>query len=391
MKGSARMEDFLLLEEQLHDEEKMVRDTVKKYIDHIPATLFEEANEKAFFPKGLITELAGLGILGMTLPEEFGGSQASYVSYGLACQELERADSALRSFVSVQSSLCMYPIYRYGNNEQKERFLPKMAAGEIIGCFGLTEPDAGSDPSSMKTQAERVSGGWRLNGTKMWITNAPLADIAIVWAKTREGVRGFILEKDTPGFKVKEVKRKFSLRASATGELILEDCFISEENLLPGTKNGLSAALSCLNQARYGIAWGAIGAAMSCYDTALHYTLSRQQFKKPIAGNQLVQKELVDIFTEIVKAQCLNLQLGRLKDQGRATPAMISLAKMNNCYQALCIARKARNLLGASGISLEYPIIRHMVNLESVYTYEGTDNIHHLIVGKHLTGLDAFA
>ena len=384
------MEDFLLLDNLLHDEERMVRDTVKRFVENIPPHLFIEANDSAFFPKELIPEVAQLGILGMTLPEEFGGSEANYVSYGLACQELEHADSALRSFVSVQSSLCIYPIFKYGTEEQKQRFLRKMAAGEIIGCFGLTEPDAGSDPGSMKTQAVKVSGGWTLNGTKMWITNAPFADIAIVWAKTEQGIRGFIVERDTPGFKTREIKKKFSLRASATGELILEDCFVPDQNLLIGTEKGLGTALSCLTQARYGIAWGAMGAAMSCFDTALEFTLTRKQFKKPLAAKQLVQKDLVDMFSEIIKAQCLNLQLGRLKDQGHATPQMVSLAKMNSCREALKIARKARNLLGASGISLEYPVIRHMVNLESVYTYEGTDNIHHLIVGKHLTGIEAF-
>lgn len=385
------MEDFLLLDHSLREDEKMVRDSVKRFVDDIPQSLFIKANEEAYFPRELIPDIASLGILGMTLPEKFGGSQASYVSYGLACQELERADSALRSFVSVQSSLCMYPIFRFGTDEQKDKFLLKMATGELIGCFGLTEPDAGSDPGGMKTFAKKVKGGWEITGTKMWITNAPFADIAIIWAKTDQGIRGFIVERDTPGFRTEEVKKKFSLRASATGEIILEDCFIPDTNFLIGSDKGLGSALSCLNQARYGIAWGAMGAAMSCYETALSYTLERKQFDRPIASFQLIQKELVDIFAEIIKGQCLNLQVGRLKDQEKATPAMISLAKMNSCREALKIARKARNLLGASGISLEYPIIRHMVNLESVYTYEGTDNIHHLILGKHLTGLDAFS
>lgn len=385
------MEDFFNLDEELQDEEKMVRDTVKKYVENLPKKLFEEANERAFFPKELIPDLAALGVLGMTLPEEYGGSQSSYVSYGLVCQELEKADSALRSFVSVQSSLCMYPIFRYGSEAQKSRFLKKMSCGEIIGCFGLTEPDAGSDPGEMRTFAEKVKGGWRINGTKMWITNAPFADIAIIWAKTSEGVRGFIIERDFSGFTTKEVHHKFSLRASATGEVSLENCFVPDANLMPGTEKGLGAALSCLNQARYGIAWGVNGAAISCYDTTVEYTLTRKQFGKLIAGFQLIQKELADMLCEIVKSQCLNLRLGRLKDQNRATPVMISLAKMNNCHEALKIARKARNLLGASGISLEYPIIRHMVNLESVFTYEGTDNIHHLIIGKHITNIDAFS
>lgn len=385
------MEDFLLLDNSLLEEEKLVRDSVKRFIDNLPPKLFIEANDVGFFPTELIPEIAALGILGMTLPAEFGGSETSYVSYGLACQELEKADSALRSFVSVQSSLCMFPIFKYGSEGQKNRFLRDMAAGKVIGCFGLTEPDAGSDPASMKTEAEKVAGGWRINGTKMWITNAPIANIAIVWAKTPQGIRGFILERGMSGFKTPEIKEKFSLRASATGELVIEDCFVPDENYLPGSEKGLGAALSCLNQARYGIAWGAIGAAMSCFKTALEYTKERKQFKKALAGFQLVQSSLVKMFTEITKAQCLNLQIGRLKDQGLATPQMISLAKMNSCSEALKIARNARNLLGASGISLEYPVIRHMVNLESVFTYEGTDNIHHLILGKYLTDIDAFA
>lgn len=383
------MEDFMLLDRQLSSEELLVRDNVRRFANEI-TDRFIDANDQGYFPIELIPEIAALGLLGMTLPEDAGGSGASYVSYGLACQELERADSALRSFVSVQSSLCMYPIYRYGSTAQKDKFLFPMSQGKLVGCFGLTEPDAGSDPSSMTTRAKKVADGWLLNGTKLWITNAPFADLAIIWAKTDEGIRGFIVEKGTPGFNVREIKKKFSLRASSTGEISLQDCLIPEENIMTGTNKGLGAALSCLNQARYGISWGVIGAAMSCFDTALEYTLSRKQFQKPIASFQLVQKELVEIFNEIIKAQCLNLQLGRLKDQNLATPEMISLAKMNGCREALNIARSCRNLLGASGISLEYPIIRHMVNLESVYTYEGTDNIHHLILGKYLTGINAF-
>jgi glutaryl-CoA dehydrogenase len=384
------MEDFLLLNQQFTEEERLVQANVRRFVDDL-GNLFVEANDKAYFPKELIPEIAQLGLLGMTLPESAGGSGASYVSYGLACQELERGDSALRSFVSVQSSLCQFPIYKYGTPEQQAKYLPAMAKGEIIGCFGLTEPDSGSDPSSMKTYAKKVQGGWVLNGTKMWITNAPFADLAIIWAKTEHGIRGFIVDKSLPGYKVHEIKKKFSLRASATGEIFLEDCFVPDENLLVGTEKGIGTALSCLNQARYGIAWGAMGAAMSCYETALEYTTTRKQFSKPIASFQLIQTALVDILNEIVKAQCLNLQLGRLKDQDKATPVMISLAKMNSAREALKIARTCRNLLGASGISLEYPVIRHMVNLESVLTYEGTDNIHHLIIGKYLTGIDAFS
>lgn len=383
------MEDFMLLDKQLGEEELLVRDNVRRFANEI-GDRFIDANDKAYFPADLIPEIANLGLLGMTLPQEFGGSQASYVCYGLACQELERADSALRSFVSVQSSLCMYPIYQFGTPEQKAKYLVPMSKGQLIGCFGLTEPDSGSDPASMKATAKKVSGGWILNGTKLWITNGPFADLAIIWAKTADGIRGFIVEKDMKGYKAREINKKFSLRASATGELSLEDCFVPDENLLVGTTKGLGAALSCLNQARYGIAWGAMGAAMSCYETTLDYTITRKQFSKPLASFQLVQEALVNIFTEITKAQCLNLQLGKLKDQNLATPEMISLAKMNNCREALKIARTCRNLMGASGISLEYPVIRHMVNLESVFTYEGTDNVHHLILGKYLTGFNAF-
>jgi glutaryl-CoA dehydrogenase len=332
-----------------------------------------------------------LGLLGLTLTSDYGGAEASYVSYGLVCQELERGDSGLRSFVSVQSSLCMYPIFRYGSEEQKKHFLPKMAAGKIIGCFGLTEPDSGSDPASMRTFARKVSGGWRLNGAKMWITNASIADIVIVWAQTEEGIRGFIVEKEFAGFSTREIKQKMSLRASVTGELVFEDVFVPDENFLPGSDKGLGAPLSCLNQARYGIAWGAMGAAMACFDTTREYLLERKQFNKPLASFQLIQKDLADMYTEIIKAQCLNLQVGRLKEQQRETPVMISLAKGNACREALKIARTCRNLLGANGISLEYPVIRHMLNLESVFTYEGTDNVHTLVVGRHITGINAFA
>jgi glutaryl-CoA dehydrogenase len=325
------------------------------------------------------------------LPNEFGGAQASYVSYGLVCQELERGDSGLRSFVSVQSSLCMFPIFKFGSTEQKSHFLPQMAQGKIIGCFGLTEPDSGSDPGSMSTVAKKVSGGWKLNGAKLWITNATIADLAIVWAKTDAGIRGFIVEKNFAGFETNEIKHKMSLRASVTGELIFKDVFIPDSHLLPGTEKGLAAALACLNQARYGIAWGAMGAAMACFDIVRDYLLQRKQFDQPLANFQLIQKDLADIYSEIIKAQCLNLQVGRLKDQGKENPTMISLIKRNACREALSIARKCRNLLGANGISLEYHVIRHMLNLESVFTYEGTDNVHTLVLGSHITGLNAFS
>ncbi len=383
------MEDFLKLDNLLTEEEKLIRHTVRLMVDTKVIPLMSDAYEKGIFPLELIKECANMGLFGMTLSAQWGGSDASQVAYGLVCQELERGDTGLRSFVSVQSSLCMYPIYQYGSQAQKEKYLLKMATGALIGCFGLTEPNAGSDPSSMTTRAKKVPGGYRINGSKLWITNATIAEVAIVWAKIEDdSIRGFIIEK--PAFKANEIKHKLSLRASITGELVFEDCFVPQENLLPGSDIGLLAPLACLTKARYGIAWGVIGAAMACYEKALEYTKQRVQFKKPLASFQLVQKDLVDMFTEIVKAQCLNLQLGRLHDHNQHTYVMVSLAKMNACKEALKIARMARNLLGANGISLEYDVIRHMANLESVFTYEGTDNMHHLIVGRYLTDLDAF-
>ncbi|MDX1837919.1 acyl-CoA dehydrogenase family protein [Legionella taurinensis] len=369
----------------------MIRDSVARFVNNDVIPLMAESFEHGQFPRQLIKKSADLGLLGLTLPAQYGGAEASYVAYGIVCQELEKGDSGLRSFVSVQSSLCMYPIFRYGNEEQKMRFLPAMAAGEVIGCFGLTEPDSGSDPASMRTQAKKVDGGWRLNGSKMWITNAPIADIAIVWAKTEGGIRGFIVEKGSKGFSAPEIKHKMSLRASITGELVFEDVFVPDENLLPGTEKGLGAALSCLSQARYGIAWGAMGAAMACFNETRDYLLERKQFDRPLASFQLIQKDLAAMYTEIIKAQCLNLQIGRLKDQQRETPVMISLAKGNACREALKIARQCRNLLGGNGISLEYSVIRHMLNLESVFTYEGTDNVHTLVLGRHITGINAFS
>lgn len=384
------MDDLLFLDEQLRDDERMIRDSVARFVTNDVVPLMAESYEQAHFPRELIRKSAELGLLGLTLPAEYGGAEASYVSYGLVCQELEKGDSGLRSFVSVQSSLCMYPIFRYGSEEQRVRYLPGMATGEIIGCFGLTEPDAGSDPSSMRTNAKKEHGGWRLNGAKMWITNAPIADIAIVWAKTEEGIRGFIVDTKSEGVRCPEIKLKMSLRASITGELVFDNVFVPDENLLPGTEKGLGAALSCLSQARYGIAWGAMGAAMACFDITRDYLLERKQFNKPLASFQIIQKDLADMYTEIIKAQCLNLQIGRLKEEQRETPVMISLAKGNSCREALKIARKCRNLLGANGISLEYHVIRHMLNLESVFTYEGTDNVHTLVLGKHITGINAF-
>ena len=384
------MEDFLLLDEQLTDEEKQVRDTVRAWVDQSVTPLMLDAFEKAEFPKQLISPLADLGLFGMTLSEEYGGSNASYVAYGLVCQEIERGDSGLRSFLSVQNSLCMYPIFQFGSDEQKKQFLPKMSKGKLIGCFALTEADSGSDPGSMKTTAKKVKEGWQLNGSKLWITNATLSDLAIVWAKTEEGVRGFIVEKDFKGFSASVLHHKLSMRASDTGELVFNDVFVPDSHFLPGSDCGLKAPLSCLTQARYGIAWGAMGAAQACYEIACDYTKARKQFNKPIASFQLIQKDLADMLTEIVKAQCLNLQVGRLADQNKLTPEMVSMAKMNGARAALDIARGCRNLLGANGISLEYHVIRHLANLETVFTYEGTDNVHHLALGKHITGINAF-
>lgn len=386
------MQDLFLLDEKFNTEEILIKDTVARFIQEDFMGKISECYEKAEFPKEFITSMADLGLLGMTLPEQYGGSDASYVAYGLVCQELEKGDSGIRSFASVQSSLCMHPIFEFGTQAQKEKFLPDMAQAKKIGCFGLTEPNSGSDPSSMNTKAKKVEGGWVLNGSKLWITNAPIADLAIVWAKINDkDIRGFIVERAFDGFHTASIEQKLSLRASITGEISLQDCFVPDENYLPGSDKGLAAPLSCLTKARYGIAWGAMGAAQACFEQALQYTKEREQFSKPIAGFQLVQKSLVDMYTEIVKAQALNLQLGRLMDEGRADYVMVSMAKMNACRESLKIAREARNLLGANGISLEYHVMRHMNNLESVFTYEGTDNMHHLIVGRYLTGLSAFS
>lgn len=385
------MDDLLFLDEQLNDDERMIRESVARFVSQDVKPLMLDAFEHATFPRQLITKSAELGLLGLTLPAEYGGAEASYVAYGLVCQELERGDSGLRSFVSVQSSLCMYPIFKFGTEEQKKHYLPKMATASVIGCFGLTEPDSGSDPGSMRTNAKKVDGGWLLNGAKMWITNAPIADIAIVWAKTPEGIRGFIVDTESKGMRCPEIKNKMSLRASITGELVFDNVFVPDDHYLPGSDKGLGAPLSCLSQARYGIAWGVMGAAMACFDTAREYLLERKQFDKPLASFQLIQKDLADMYTEIIKAQCMNLQIGRLKDKNRDTPTMISLAKGNACREALKIARKCRNLMGGNGISLEYDVIRHMLNLESVFTYEGTDNVHSLVLGRHLTGINAFA
>ena len=384
--------DFFKLDSLLSDEEIMVRQSVREFVDERVRPIIAECFEQGRFPAELIPEMARLGLLGANLPEKYGCAGVNNVAYGLITQELEAGDSGIRSFASVQGALCMYPIYAFGSEEQRMKYLPGMAAGEIIGCFGLTEPNFGSNPSGMKTRAKRVKDGWLLNGSKAWITNGTVADIAIVWAKTDEDdkIRGFIVEKGTKGFSAPEVHHKLSLRASVTSELVLEDCLIPEENILPAS-GGLKSPLMCLTQARYGIAWGAIGAAVDCYRSAVEYSKQRVQFDRPIGGFQLTQRKLVEMLTEITKAQLLCLRLGRMKDDGTMDPIHVSMAKMNNVAMALECARTARSILGANGVTLDYAPIRHMCNLESVYTYEGTNEVHLLAIGKHITGLDAFA
>jgi glutaryl-CoA dehydrogenase len=381
--------DLYNVDHLLSEEERMVRDTVRKFVRERVLPIIDRHFEAGTFPRELIPEIADLGLLGMHL-EGYGCAGLSAVCYGLACQELEAGDSGLRSFVSVQGSLAMFPIHKFGSEEQKQHWLPRMARGEVIGCFGLTEPDSGSDPGSMRTTARRDGDSYILNGTKMWITNGGIADLAVVWARTDEGIRGFLVERGTPGFTTSDIHQKLSLRASVTSELHFEDCRVPAANMLPNVR-GLRGPLSCLDEARYGIAWGANGAARTCYETALDYAKTRIQFNRPIASFQLVQQKLAIIATELVKAQLLALQLGRLKDEGLLHPVQISIAKRNNVREALETARTARSILGANGITLEYPISRHMNNLESVFTYEGTDDIHTLIIGQAITGFNAFS
>jgi glutaryl-CoA dehydrogenase len=381
--------DLYNIDHLLSDEERMVRDTVREFVRERVLPIIGEHFEAGTFPKDLIPEIANLGLLGMHL-EGYGCAGMSAVAYGLACQELEAGDSGLRSFVSVQGSLAMFPIWKYGSEEQKQRWLPRMAKGEVIGCFGLTEPDFGSNPSGMITTARRDGESYVLNGTKMWITNGGIADLAVVWAKLDGEIHGFLVERGTPGFTTSDVHHKLSLRASVTSELHFEECRIPPENILPGV-SGLRGPLSCLNEARYGIAWGVNGAARACFEAAADYAKSRVQFDRPIGGYQLIQAKLADMATELIKGQLLALQLGRLKDEGLAHPVQVSIAKRNNCREALNTARAARSVLGANGITLEYPISRHMNNLESVFTYEGTDEIHTLIIGQAITGLSAFS
>ena len=381
--------DYFDVESLLSEEEVMVRNSVREFVSKEVVPVVEKHYRNGTFPIDLVPKMAELGLLGTTFPEKYSCANLNYVSYGLVNQELERGDSGIRSFVSVQSSLVMYPIFAFGSDEQKNKWLPLLGKGEKIGCFGLTEPDYGSNPGGMLTKAEKVDGGFHLNGAKMWITNGTIADVAVVWAKLDGVVRGFLVEKEFKGFTAPEMKGKHSLRASVTSELIFDNVFIPEENLLPKTE-GLKNALMCLNQARYGIAWGVVGSMMACYDTALNYAKTRIQFGKPIAAFQLTQDKLVYMISEITKAQLLNLQLGRLNDKGNAKHYQVSLAKRNNCEKALKIAHISREILGANGITDEYPVMRHAANLESVKTYEGTHEMHTLIIGENITGISAF-
>jgi len=381
--------DYFKLDDHFSEEELMVRDMVRSFVDKEVLPIIEEHHRHATFPKELIPTMAELGLYGANLPEKYGCAALNNVAYGLIMQELERGDSGVRSFASVQGALVMFPIYAYGSDDQKDEWLPKLASGDAIGCFGLTEPDFGSNPGGMKTRAEEDGASYVLNGAKMWITNGTIADVAIVWAKLDGVVRGFIVPTETEGFSAPEMKGKFSLRASITSELVLKDVRIPKSNILPDVK-GLKGPLSCLTQARYGIAWGAVGSAMATYETALNYGLERIQFDKPIASFQLIQDKLVTMVTEITKAQMLAYHLGRNKDDGKMEHQMVSMAKMNNVSMALDTARTAREILGANGILDEYPVIRHMLNLESVYTYEGTHDIHRLIIGADITGIEAF-
>jgi glutaryl-CoA dehydrogenase len=387
--------DFYDVDSLLTEDERQIRDAVGDWVDERYLPIVEHAYDEAYFPKDVIPEIGGLGLLGATLPEKYGCAGINPTAYGLAMQELERGDSGLRSFVSVQGALCMYPIFEYGSEEQRMKWLPKMATGECVGCFGLTEPDFGSDPGGMITRAKKADGGYVLNGAKMWITNGTVADLAIVWAKLhdpakgRESIAGFLVEKGSKGFTAPEQKRKHSLRASVTSELVFQDVFVPEANRLPDG-NGLKAPLGCLTQARFGIAFGVVGAAMACFESAAEYSKKRVMFGKPIGSYQLVQAELAKMLTEIVKAQLLAIQCGRMKERGVCKPEHVSMAKRNNCEIALDVARRSRDILGANGITSEYPVMRHMCNLESVKTYEGTHNIHTLVLGEAVTGIAAY-
>jgi len=380
--------DLYDLRGSLSEEDQLVQDSVAKLVDTRVLPIIQDCFEHHRFPRELVPEIAALGLLGATL-EGYGCAGLSSIAGGLICQELERGDSALRSFVSVQSSLAMFPIWAYGTEAQKQQYLPRMAGGELIGCFGLTEPHGGSDPANMKTRARRHGGDWVISGSKMWITNATIADLCVCWADTEEGIRGFIIDKGTPGFTTTEIEHKFSLRASATGALYFDEVRVPESQRLPDAK-GLKAPLSCLTQARYGIAWGVIGAAQACLAQLVEYTATRELFGRPLAKNQAIQVRLAEMARGITTAQMLVLQLGRLKEQGKLQPVQVSLAKWNNCRMALEVARDCRDMLGASGISAEFAPIRHMLNLESVVTYEGTETVHQLAIGRALTGHSAY-
>jgi glutaryl-CoA dehydrogenase len=381
--------DYFNIDSLLNEEEILIRDSVREFVSLEIIPVIEKYNREGKFPLDLIPKMSGMNLLGANFPEKFECAGMNNVAYGLVMQELERGDSGIRSFVSVQSALVMYPIYTFGSEEQKNYWLPLLAKGEKIGCFGLTEPDYGSNPGGMITKAVNVGNGYVLNGAKMWITNGTVADIAVIWAKLEGNVRGFLVEKGTKGFSAPEMKGKYSLRASITSELILDNVLVPEDNILPNT-SGLKNALMCLNQARYGIAWGVVGSMMACYDAALNYARSRMQFSKPIAAYQMTQEKLVEILTEITKAQLLNIQLGRMKDNGTLKHTQVSLAKRNNCEKALEAARISREILGANGILDEYPVMRHSMNLEAVKTYEGTHEMHTLIVGEDITGFPAY-
>ena len=394
-KNLFNIDDAFLFEAELNEEDRLIMETARDYAQANLEPRALKGNTEEYFDRSIAKEMGDMGLLGINIPEEYGGAGASYTAYGLVAREVERVDSGYRSFMSVQSSLVMYPISVFGTEEQKHRFIPRLAAGEIIGCFGLTEPDHGSDPGSMVTTAAKVDGGWKMNGAKMWITNSPIADVAVVWAKAKESkddegvIRGFLVEKGMKGFSAPHTKYKMSLRASETGELVFDDVFIPDENVFPDIR-GLKGPFMCLNSARYGISWGTIGAAEFCYQKARQYTLDRKQFGKPLAANQLIQTKLANMLTDITTMQLLVLRLGKLKDEGRDHPSMTSLAKRNNCGKALDIARISRDMHGGNGIVGDYRIIHHVMNLESVNTYEGTYDIHGLILGREITGIQSF-
>ena len=395
-KQTFKWDDPFLFNDQLTSEERMIRDTARKYCQDKLMPRILEANRNETFDRAIMNEMGSMGLLGSTLPEEYGGSELNYVSYGLIAREVERVDSGYRSAMSVQSSLVMHPIYAYGSEEQRKKYLPRLASGEIVGCFGLTEPNHGSDPGSMETRAKKADGGWILQGNKMWITNSPIADVFIIWAKVFGGadkdgdICGFILEKGMKGLSAPKIHGKFSLRASSTGEIVMEEVFVPDENMLPNV-TGLKGPFGCLNKARYGISWGALGAAEYCWHAARQYTLDRPQFGRPLAANQIIQLKLANMMTEITLGLQGVLQVGRLMDEDKSTPEMVSLVKRNSCGKALDIARNSRDMHGGNGISDEYHIIRHVMNLEAVNTYEGTHDIHALILGRAQTGLQAFS